>query len=91
MSNEKNKILKYNHGEKSMRAPFVVYADLKCLLENMHSCQNNPEKIYEENKIKHTPSGYSLFTNCSFDETKNKLDCLVQMKMLKMNLNYTVK
>ena len=24
---------------------------------------------------KHTPSGYSLFTNCSFDSTKNKLDC----------------
>ena len=23
----------------------------------------------------HTPSGYSLFTNCSFDATKNKLDC----------------
>ena len=23
----------------------------------------------------HTPSGYSLFTNCSFDLTKNKLDC----------------
>ena len=26
-------------------------------------------------KSKHTPSGYSLFTNCSFNPTKNKLDC----------------
>ena len=75
MPNDNNKILKYNHGEKSMRAPFVIYADLECLLEKMHSCQNNPEKSYTEKKIKHTPSGYSLFTNCSFDETKNKLDC----------------
>ena len=25
---EDNKILKYNHGENSMRAPFVIYADL---------------------------------------------------------------
>ena len=42
----------------------------------MHSCQNNPEKSYIEKKqTKHTPSGYSLFTNCSFDATKNKLDC----------------
>ena len=73
MSNEKNKILKYNHGEKSMRAPFVVYADLKCLLENMHSCQNNPEKIDAENKIKHTPSGYSLFTNCYLMKRKTNL------------------
>ena len=23
---------------------------------------------------KHTPSGYSLFTHCSFDAAKNKLD-----------------
>ena len=41
----------------------------------MNSCQNNPEKSYAEKKIKNAPSGYSLFTNCSFDETKNKLDC----------------
>ena len=35
MLEEDNKILKYNHGEKSMRAPFVIYADLECLLEKM--------------------------------------------------------
>ena len=33
MHDEDNKILKYNHGEKSMRFPFIIYADLKCLLE----------------------------------------------------------
>ena len=33
MRNEDNKILKYNHGEKSMRAPFVIYAGLESLLE----------------------------------------------------------
>ena len=75
MPNEENKILKYKHGEKSLKAPFVFYADLQCLLDKMYSCQNNPEKSYTEKKIKHTPSGYSLFTNCSFDLTKNKLDC----------------
>ena len=35
MPKEDNKTLKYNHGEKSMRAPFVIYADLECLLEKM--------------------------------------------------------
>ena len=35
----------------------------------------NLEKSYTEKKNKHTPSGYSLFTSCSFDPTKNKLDC----------------
>ena len=58
-----------------MKAPFIIYADLECLLEKMHSCQNNFEKSYAEKKIKHTPSEYSVFTNCSFDPTKNKLDC----------------
>ena len=73
--NEYNKILKYDHGEKSLKALFMIYADLECLLEKMHSCQNNPEKSYTEIKTKHTPSGYSIFTNCSFNPTKNKLDC----------------
>ena len=41
---EDNKILKYNHGEKSMIAPFVIYADLECLLEKMSTCHNNPKE-----------------------------------------------
>ena len=53
----------------------MIYGDLYCLLEKMHSCQNNLEKSYTEKKSKHAPSGYSLFANCSFDAAKNKLDC----------------
>ena len=75
MPNEENKILKYNYGEKSLKVPAIIYADLECLLEKMHSCQNNLEKSYAEEKTKHTPSGYSLFTNCSFDSAENRLHC----------------
>ena len=50
MPNEHNKTLKYNHGEKSMKAPFIIYAGLVCLLEKMDSCRNNPEKSYTEKK-----------------------------------------
>ena len=64
MPEEYNKILKYNEGEKSMRVPFIIYADLECLLEKMNTCHNNPEKIINN---QHTPPGYSLFTHCSFD------------------------
>ena len=28
----------------------MIYADLECSLEKMHSCQNNPEKSYTEKK-----------------------------------------
>ena len=74
MPNEDNKILKYNHGEKSMKAPFIIYADLESLLEEMNTCYDSPEKSSTNKINKHTPSGYSLLTHCSFDITKNKLD-----------------
>ena len=67
MPNEENKILKYNHGKKSMKAPFIIYADLEPSLDS-------PEKSSTTKISKHTPSGYSLFTHCSFDITKNNLD-----------------
>ena len=41
----------------------------------MNTCHNNPEKSSRTKINKHTPSGYLLFTHCSFDTTKNKLDC----------------
>ena len=50
MPNEDNKILKHYHGEKSLKVPVMIYVDLKCLLEKMHSCQNNPEKSFTEKK-----------------------------------------
>ena len=55
MPNEDKKIIKHNQGEKCMKLPFIIYADLECLLEKMSTC-------------------YSLFTHCSFDKTKNKID-----------------
>ena len=74
MPEEDNKILKYNQGEKSVKVPFVIYADLESLIEKMNTCHNNPEKSSTTKINKHTPSGYLLFTQCSFDTTKNKLD-----------------
>ena len=74
MPNEDNKIIKYNQGEKSIKSPFIIYADLECLLEKMSTCYNNPKESSTTEINKHTPSGYSLFTHCSFDKAKNKLD-----------------
>ena len=50
-------------------------ADLECLLKKMHSRQNNLKKSYTEKKVKYTPSGYSLCTNCSFDCYRGE-DCI---------------
>ena len=74
MPEEDNEVLKYNQGEKSKRVPFIIYVDLESLLKKMNICHNNPEKSSTAKINKHTPSGYSLFTQCLFDTTKNKLD-----------------
>ena len=75
MPNEGNKILKYNHGEKFMELPFILYSNLESLLEKMITSHNNPEKSSTIKINEHTNSGYPLFTQCSFDLTKNNLDC----------------
>ena len=69
-----NNTIKYNHGEKSIKMPFTIYAELECLLEKMSTCQNYPNKSSTTKINKHTPSGYSIFTHCSFDESKNKIN-----------------
>ena len=67
-----NKILKYNHVEKSLKTPFVIYVDLECLLLKQQSCQNNPNESYTERKAIHEPCGYSLDLVCSFDSKEDK-------------------
>ena len=69
MPNEDSKIIKYNQGEKSIRSPFIIYADLECSLEKISSCYNNFEESSTAEINKYTPSGYSLFTHCSLDKT----------------------
>ena len=84
------KILKYNPGEKSLKAPFAIYLDLECLLKKEQYCENNNnnddddydhnnnnnnlEESYTKKKAKHEPSGWAMFTRCSFDKKENKLN-----------------
>ena len=42
MAKQVEKILKYNPGEKSLKAPFAIYLDLECLLKKLQYFQNNP-------------------------------------------------
>ena len=38
MTKEQN-ILKHNHGENSMKMPFIIYADMESLLDKTDTCQ----------------------------------------------------
>ena len=73
MPSPSNNIIKYNSEEKSLELPFIIYADLECLLEKIDTCYNNPELSSTTKINQHVPSGYSIYTNCSFDKANNKL------------------
>ena len=44
------------------------------MLEKINMCHSNPENLSTTKLNLHTACGYSLFTHCTFDTTKNKLD-----------------
>ena len=41
---EFEKTLKYTHGQKSIKIPFIIYADTESLLEKRYPCDINPKK-----------------------------------------------
>ena len=69
MPKEHEKI-KYLPGEKSLKVPFIIYADLG-LLKKVQS-QNNPENSDTDEKVKRKPSGYVWCSICLFDDIKNR-------------------
>ena len=50
--------IKYLPRKRSLKVPFVIYADLECLLEKVQYCQNDLENSCTEKEAKHKPSGY---------------------------------
>ena len=72
MPDKDNNILEYISEEKSLKVPFIIYADLEYLLKKINICSNNPKKSYTEKKAVHKFSGYSLVKCCSFDKSKNE-------------------
>ena len=73
MPSPNNNIIKYNQGDKSLELPFIIYVDLECLLKKIDTCYNNPDLSSTTKINQHIPSGYSIYTNCSFDKSNNKL------------------
>ena len=72
MPTDDDNILKYNHGEKSLKLAWVNYADLESSLIKKQSCQNFPEESYTERKSIHESCGYSIDLVSSFDSKQDK-------------------
>ena len=45
MPTEKDKILEYLHGLKSLKVPVAYYCDIENLIKKIDACDNNPLTI----------------------------------------------
>ena len=70
MSSEDTKILEFNQYRKSDKAPFIIYTDIECLIENIDGCENNPENSSTTKVGKNIPSDFSMSAISSFKNRK---------------------
>ena len=83
MPSEDTKILEFNQYQKSDKAPFVIYADLVCLIEKIDGCKNNLENSFTTKVSECIPSDFSMFTRSLFKSISNRYD--VQWNLSKAN------
>ena len=74
-----NSTIKYNHGEKSIKMLFTIYADLECLLEKISTCQNNLNKSSTTKINKHTPQVIQYLLIAHLMNQKIKLVIIEEM------------
>ena len=74
LPSEDTKILEFSQYQKSDKAPFIIYADLKCLVEKIDWCKNNPENLSTTKVGEHILSGFSMSTISSFKSIESKHD-----------------
>ena len=55
---EKNNILKFNQYTKLDKMPYIIYADLECLVKRIEGCANNPQKSSTIKIGGYIPCGY---------------------------------
>ena len=68
------KILEFNQNQKSGKSPFIIYADLECIVEKIDGCKNNPENSSATKVSEHISSCFSMSTISSFKNIENKHD-----------------
>ena len=61
-------ILSFENYNRSMRVPFIVYADFESFIKPIDTCEPNPENSYTKQYQKHTPSSFCYYIKCFDDE-----------------------
>ena len=86
------KILQFNQYQKSDKAPFIICADLECIIERIDRYKNNPENSSTTRVRAHIPSGFSISTISLFRSIENKHDvCRCKHCMRKWGITWKCK
>lgn len=65
LPNANNKILKFQNHRFKDNVPFVLYADIECLLESLDETNNLDTSVYQ----RHVPMSVAYYIQCSFNES----------------------
>ena len=71
MPDDKNKFVSSTPGKNTFKNPFIIYADIECLLKPISTCDNTADNSFTIKTSKHIPSGYSMLVSHAYDKTKN--------------------
>ena len=64
---EKGSFISFIHHNRSIKVPFVVYADLEAFSEEISTCEPNQKSSFTQKYQRHRPSGFCYKIVC-FDE-----------------------
>ena len=65
---EEGSTISFSNFNRSMRVPFIVYADFESFIKPIDTCSPNPKSSYTKQYQKHTPSSFCYYIKC-FDDT----------------------
>ena len=72
MPSKDTKILEFKQYQNCDKVPFIIYADIECLIEKTDRYKIIPENLSTKNVSQHIPSSYSMSTIFSFKSIVNK-------------------
>ena len=69
---EEGSTISFNNFNRSMRVPFIVYADFESFIKPIDTCEKDPDKSYTKQYNKHTPSSFCYYIKCFDDKVYSK-------------------
>ena len=77
---EEGSFISFIHHNRSMKVPFVVYADFEAFMEEISSCEPNDKKSFTHKYQRHRPSGFCYKIVCFDEQLFNQKPVLFRAK-----------